>query len=78
MERDNWEGRGMENRMGDLGSGMRKDRRDVQMAMEINGNWLLMVVRRWGYISRRRQRPGIREARKNQWGDLNYDSGYGT
>jgi hypothetical protein len=38
------------------------------MAMKMNRNLKLIGVRRWGSISRTRQRPGIKEAFKKQWG----------
>jgi hypothetical protein len=42
------------------------------IAMRVDGNMKLMGLGRWGSggggISRKRQRPGIREALKNQWG----------
>jgi hypothetical protein len=41
------------------------------MAIKMNANLQLIVVRRWVVvvgISRMRQSPGIREAPKNQWG----------
>jgi hypothetical protein len=38
------------------------------MVMRMNGNLQMTGVGRWGGgISRKRQRPGIREAPKNQW-----------
>jgi hypothetical protein len=56
--KENWGGAG--------GSGEERNRRDDQMAMKMSGN--LQLTGRWvGSISRKRQRPEIREASKNQW-----------
>ena len=53
--------------MGGSGSGVGKDSRGDYRAMKMNGNLQVIGVRR----SRMRQRPGIREVPKNQWGILN-------
>ena len=55
-------------RVGCSGSDVRKDWNDGQTAMRVNGNLQLTGVGRWQGISKRRQRPGIREAAKIQWG----------
>jgi hypothetical protein len=42
--------------------------RDEHVAMRINGDLQLNVLGEMGDIFRKRQRCGIRETRKNQWG----------
>ena len=46
---------------------MSRYRRVCHMAMRMNGNLQLMGLGNVGGISRKRQRPGIREVPKNQW-----------